>query len=70
MYSRFSNYGFGGINARLYVEDWNEILSGYSQNYDRLNLFLLNRYGRYYGGRMYMSKSEEGGLGLGRNNFV
>ncbi len=64
-YSRFSNYGFGGINARLYVEDWNEILSGYSQNYDRLNLFLLNRYGRYYGRRMYMSKSEEGGLGLG-----
>ncbi|MFZ1728597.1 MAG: alpha-2-macroglobulin family protein [Bacteroidota bacterium] len=59
-WTRFSNYGFGGNSARMYIEDWNSILSGYSQYYDRLNLFLFDRYGRYYGRQMYKSKSEGG----------
>jgi uncharacterized protein YfaS (alpha-2-macroglobulin family) len=61
-YARFANYGFGANSARLYIDDWNQIVSGWTQYYDQLNLFLLERYGRYYGREMYMQKSEGGGM--------
>ncbi|MBR9978935.1 MAG: hypothetical protein KFH87_12690, partial [Bacteroidetes bacterium] len=55
-WSRFSNYGFGSNSARMYVESWNPSVGGHRQEYDRLNLFLLERYGSYYGyGRMQRS---------------
>lgn len=62
-WSRFGNYGFGGNSAQLYQDDWNSYTHGWTQHYDRLNLFLLDRYGRYYGRQAYMMKSE--GMGLG-----
>ena len=57
-WSRFANYGFGGNSAQMYQDDWNTYVSGWPQHYDRLNLFLLDRYGHYYGRGRYMMKSE------------
>jgi hypothetical protein len=63
-WNRVSNYGFGGNSAQLLVHDWNRHEAGWTQYYDRLNLFLLDSYGHYYGRQAYMMKSEAMGEGM------
>ncbi len=51
---------FGVFTGRQYAPDWNIDLPGYFQSYDRLNLFLLERYGQMYGRGGYRMKNGAG----------
>lgn len=58
---------FGTQSGRRFEEQWNPYTSTWTQSYDRLNLFLLDRYGYLYGrgGVMYDAMSESDGARQG-----
>ncbi|MCZ7557993.1 MAG: MG2 domain-containing protein [Bacteroidia bacterium] len=47
---------FGVLSARLHAPDWNSSVSGFYQDYDRLNLFLLEYHRGLYGRGGYRMK--------------
>jgi uncharacterized protein YfaS (alpha-2-macroglobulin family) len=45
---------FGVMSGRGFAPSWNDAVTGFTQNYDQLNLFLLDRHTRMYGRHGYV----------------
>ncbi|MBN1447491.1 MAG: hypothetical protein JXA28_06140 [Bacteroidetes bacterium] len=59
-HTQTADHSFGGASGQLYVDGWNSTLSPFHMQYDRLQLFLLDRGGYFYGDRAYMSRKSAG----------